>query len=300
MSYRINFQADIQTDVIRIISEQIHHTYQKINDPDMNFDDKVHDARKHLKKIRALLRLIRYDIGKANYRSENTFYRDIGRKMSDMREARVNISTMATIEKEYTDEDNKIFMFLVKKRLDQHYENLKQQFISNQVFDQVTEKMEEGKQRLPNLHLTNNDFKVFRGGVKKVYKDGQSSLDMAQHEPIPENVHEWRKQVKYLWYQVRLIRSLWKPVLKGYEKSLDKLSDYLGDEHDFSVLRQWINDQLGVEMKDDIKKFNKYIEKKRQKLQQKAWPVGEMIYSDSPKAFVQRLEQCWQAKEEFA
>ena len=42
----------------------------------------VHEARKDLKKLRSVLRLVRNDLGDAVYRSENVRFRDAGRMLS--------------------------------------------------------------------------------------------------------------------------------------------------------------------------------------------------------------------------
>lgn len=49
----------------------------------------VHDARKRFKKIRALLRLVRDQLGEDVYQSENACFRALGRRLSDVRDAQV-------------------------------------------------------------------------------------------------------------------------------------------------------------------------------------------------------------------
>lgn len=39
-------------------------------------------------------------------------------------------------------------------------------------------------------------------------------MAQAQAKPSVENLHEWRKRVKDLWYQVRLLTPLWPGMLK--------------------------------------------------------------------------------------
>jgi ribosomal protein S13 len=53
----------------------------------------VHQARKRFKKILGLIRLIRFELGD-KYKLENVFYRDIGRKLSNVRDAQAMIETL--------------------------------------------------------------------------------------------------------------------------------------------------------------------------------------------------------------
>ena len=56
-------------------------------------DKLVHDARKRLKKLRALVRLVRDAIGSKTYRRENRALRDVGRAFSTARDAKVLVDS---------------------------------------------------------------------------------------------------------------------------------------------------------------------------------------------------------------
>ena len=55
--------------------------------------DAVHESRRDLKKLRALLRLARASLGGEIYRRENAAYRDAGRVLSAVRDAGVLLHT---------------------------------------------------------------------------------------------------------------------------------------------------------------------------------------------------------------
>lgn len=289
MSYRIDLRKEFQAEIKRIISDQLSSVTSKINDRDVDFDEKVHASRKHFKKIRAVWRLIRDDIGQDNYQNENRFYRDLGRKMASMREAKVYLNTIEALE-DSTNEDQVMLFPTIKDSLIHHYKVEKIKFTEEHLFDQVTEQVEQGKQRVNELKLKNNDFDVCKVGIKRVYKRGVKTFHRAKSEPTAEHLHEWRKRVKYLWYHVRLLRDVWKPVMKGYEKSLDNLSDYLGDEHDLSELEVFLEQNLQRDFPKEAELLKKRIAPQKKELQSKAWPVGEKIYAEQPKKFVNRLE----------
>ncbi len=287
MSYRIDVQKNFQTEIKRIITEQLSGVTSKINDPEVEFDEKVHASRKHFKKIRAVWRLIRDDIGKKMYQSENVFYRDLGRKLAVMPEVRVHLKTLKDMEEDHADEDsfNQIQAYLQKR-----YASEKERVKQEHILDQITEQVELGKQRVIDLQLSNEIFNAFEKGIKRVYKKGTKALEAAKKDTSTENLHEWRKRVKYLWYHVRLLQNVWKPVLKGYENSLDILSDYLGDEHDLSELKKLINNNVKGEYPEETKHLTKILDKQRNKLQQKAWSVGERIYTKPTKLFINKLD----------
>ena len=287
MSYRIDIQKKFQLEMKRIITDQLSGVTSKINDPEVEFDEKVHASRKHFKKVRAVWRLIRDDIDKRIYKSENIFYRDLGRKLAAMREARVHLKTLKNIEEDYTDEGS---FSRIQMYLQERYDSEKQRVTQEHILDQVTEQVELGKQRLHHLQLSDEVFNAFEKGIQRVYKRGTEALEEAKKDTTYVNLHEWRKRVKYLWYHVRLLRNVWKPVLKGYEKSLDALSDYLGDEHDLSELKELVNKNVRSDYPKETKQLTNILDEQRHILQQKAWSIGERIYTKPTKLFINKLD----------
>ena len=74
----------------RIAAEQIDGSIAQLQRTD-DLNDGIHEARKHFKRIRALLRLVRGALPAETYDSENQFFRDLGRLLSPVRDSAVYI-----------------------------------------------------------------------------------------------------------------------------------------------------------------------------------------------------------------
>jgi CHAD domain len=72
----------------------------------------------------------------------------------------------------------------------------------------------------------------------RVYRRGRQALAAVRQKPTVEFIHEWRKQAKYLRYQLDLLRPLAPTALTPLAKTIDRLGDLLGDDHDLAVLRR--------------------------------------------------------------
>src|SRR4030095_4339353 len=75
-------------------------------------------------------------------------------------------------------------------------------------------------------------------GVERVYRRGRQALAAVRRKPTAEYLHEWRKQAKYLRYQLDLLRPLAPKALTSLATTIDRLGDLLGDDHDLAVLRR--------------------------------------------------------------
>ena len=63
--------------------------------------DSIHGARKDLKKLRAVLRLSRDELGAKLFRTENRRYRDAGRLLSTSRDAEVKLQTVVALRRRF-------------------------------------------------------------------------------------------------------------------------------------------------------------------------------------------------------
>jgi len=103
ISYRLEPHEPLATGLKRIVHEQIDRALEQLAEAPEGRDEGVHDARKRFKKIRAVLRLVRDEIGQEVYQPENVFYRDAGRRLSDVRDSFVMIETLAGLTDYYGD-----------------------------------------------------------------------------------------------------------------------------------------------------------------------------------------------------
>src|SRR6185503_5359115 len=110
----------------------------------------------------------------------------------------------------------------------------------------------------------------------------------AQAEPCVETYHRWRKRVKDLWYQVRLLKVIWPATAKNLADELERLADFLSDDHDLAILRQRV---LQQSPKDRVQQdaLVALIDQRRKELEVEANRLGERIYVERPKAFVDRF-----------
>ncbi|HMR65555.1 MAG TPA: CHAD domain-containing protein, partial [Anaerolineae bacterium] len=259
-------------------------------------DETVHDARKRLKKIRAVLRLVRDEIGDEVYQRENTCYRDAGRQLAGIRDSFVLIKTLDDVAERYADDlDNSKAYKELRKKLAAEHEAIKRQRLEHdQKMAEVAATLKEARQRVETWPIAHNDFSGVSGGLKRVYKRGYRALTQAYDNPTPENFHEWRKRVKYLWYHIRILENVWADPMVELGNQLDDLADYLGDYHDLAGLSHMLINRPELIDDKDREDLVKLLNKRQAKLLIQARQLGERIYVEQPKVFVQRIGSYWE------
>lgn len=104
MSIRLKYQENFSEGLKRLMIKECKTALESIESAG-TFEEKheaVHEARKAFKKIRACLRLVRDEIN--YYKEENKFFRDLGREISDIRDATANIEALKMLEDQYDSE----------------------------------------------------------------------------------------------------------------------------------------------------------------------------------------------------
>ena len=84
MAYRLKLKEPLAKGVRRIAGEQLGDAAARL-EGGSNPETGVHEARKSLKRTRALLRLVRPGLGETNFRKANARLRDFARSLSAVR-----------------------------------------------------------------------------------------------------------------------------------------------------------------------------------------------------------------------
>jgi CHAD domain-containing protein len=114
--------------------------------------------------------------------------------------------------------------------------------------------------------------------------------------PTIENLHEWRKRVKDLWYHLRVISPAWPPVIDAMAEEAHVLSERLGDDHDLAMLGESAREHHdSFRHPGDLDLLLEAIERRRERLQREAVGIGRRLYADDPAAFVSRAKAWWDA-----
>jgi hypothetical protein len=107
---------------------------------------------------------------------------------------------------------------------------------------------------------------------------------------VPENFHAWRKRVKDIWYQLRILQPLNRVVLEEIAHDADVLGELLGREHDLDFLLARLEKESGDEtLADELAQLQRLIGKRCRRLRRDALELGRRFYAEPPKAFAKRI-----------
>jgi CHAD domain-containing protein len=259
--------------------------------------DTVHEVRKGFKRVRAAIRLVREDLGDEVYREENWCFRDAARPLSEVRDAEVLVETLDQLAGLHADPIEPGTAATVHAALLANQQEVTRRVLrQNRALAAVGEVAARALPRLPDWTIDRDGWEALDGGLRRVYRAGHRALALASADPSVANLHEWRKQSKYLWHQLQLLEPAW----TGHEKDLGDrvhdLSRLLGEDHDLAVLRQTLAaDPLTYGGHRVLKGLFVPLDRQREELERQAFALGRQLYKEAPKAFTSRVEAYWRA-----
>ena len=278
----------IPEGIKRIIVSQVDYAIYNIeHNINSDFDLAIHEARKCSKRVRATLRLVRSETGNKLFKRENYHFRDINRFLSEIRNISVIIETLNKVirqnpAKDYSELLNETIRF--KDRL------LEVLFAEENRLKTVTELLNTGKERAETLPLKRDSIKVLYKGMRRVYMLCGRCMKIARKEPTDENLHEWRKKVKYLYYQFQVLTPFLPDELSTHIPGLDKMAEYLGEDHDMAELATLLYNVTGIYPADyGINTLEENIRSSRNDLQSRVFSLSVEIINKTTEKHINNL-----------
>jgi CHAD domain-containing protein len=298
MAYYFKLDESVEDSIIRVAREQIGKAIDEIEDDELDRHQTVHQVRKRCKKLRGLMRAVRPALGKT-YKKENARFRNAAKSLSYVRDAQSLLECLDDLTGHFEDEVGAGFASGVRARLVERRQRVADDEIGlDERLDQFLVTMQKSYSRVGNWKLSEEGFDAVAGGLHKTYKRGYKAMNKAYVKPDGERFHEWRKRTKYHWYHLRLLRPVWKPVVKKLCSEADDLSDLLGDEHDLAVLCDTLlEDPVAFGDKTELEALLGLVSRRRLELQQEARLLGDRVFAEAPDALVDRFGAYWAAWE---
>jgi CHAD domain-containing protein len=294
--YRLRADEYLPDGIRRIARGQLHNAHEELSGASpRQFGDAVHETRKGLKRLRASVRLARDGIGEETYERENAAFRTAGQRLSAGRDAQVLLETIDSLSERFADELPARVTAVLRSRLEDERKDAEAAAQHDEAGTAaVLNALEGGLTRTPAWTFDNDDFGALSPGLRRIYGRGRKRMRAARKDPSAENLHEWRKRVKDLWHASQIVRPAQPKRLERVSRRAHKLADLLGDGHDLSMLRAYVETHPQCfENQASKKALLAVIDRRSDALLDKALDLGRRLYKRSPKRFVRKIERGW-------
>ncbi len=295
MAYKFGPDEPVAEAIVRCAREQLDGAIEELREGTRHDPVKaVHEARKAIKKERSLLRFARSTMKPKARKRVNAELRDVARSLSGARDAAVMVQALDALSERFSGQLPATTFDTIRQHLDSGHARTNGSSRDESLATNAAEELGTIRLGVDHWDLRVGGWKAIEVGLLRSFKRGRKAFKRARANGSAEDWHEWRKRVKDLWYQDRLLAPTCGPTIRGQAKEAHRLANLLGDDHDLVLLKEELT-HGAMSVPADVDAVVKLLDHRRAELQAEALHTGARIYSESPKAFRRRMKRTWTA-----
>jgi hypothetical protein len=294
MGYRLHAGRPIQKEVRRVAAEQLEQAIAGLRTVgDTEGDDKVHAARRHIKKVRALTRLVRPGLGK-RYGTVNERLRTVNQMLGPIADGQAVLGTLATIAERYRDELPPDVSAAGRATLLRRKAKADEQAILDDVLEAAAALLHAERDGVSRWELNETGFRAIAPGLARSVRAGRDAMTRALSRPRSAAYHDWRQRVKDQWLHVRLLDARCGSSLALEERRLEELDGCLGEYHNCTILREALTSDSSLP-RQDAALCLRLLRLYERELRTQARALGATVHAQTPRHFVTRVRRLWHA-----
>jgi len=298
MTYRFKLQEPIGQGVRRIGLEQIEIAAGKLAGKD-DASTAIHDARRCLKRVRALLRLVQPAMEEDLFRRETERLVGIGKLLSGARDLDVMRQTLSKLEVRLD-----VMPAGVAERFGTLVEHSRHGLNRRAGADgrrQALLRLAQSKKLFTGKALARVELEHVIEGVGHTYRKARKAFREAYRETSDESFHTWRKRVQLHWRHMALLTRGWPEAMSARADEARELSRLLGEDHDYAILMA-LAQELGASIlqADDLKALSVLCRACQEELRHAAKPRGERLFAESGGNLEERIDLYWTSAKRLA
>jgi len=288
MAYRLTARP-LARDVRRLVRKELDAAIARLA-ADEPGDIAVHEARKSIKKVRAIMKLLRKPLGN-RFKRENGRLRDAGRRLGTLRDADVAGETLAGLRSTVL---TKPLERQVSHGLARHRRTVRQH--ASALTSQALGLVRKARKTLTDRISQAAGSRALQRGLVATYQKSRSVLADLTRLSGDSEFHLWRRRVKDHWYHVRLFEAI-DSGSRRRAQSLKRLEADLGDDHNLARLSELLLERpasFGGAVPTTIAQG--CIHERQHKLRDRALVEGRRLFAAKPKDFADSVARWWLEK----
>lgn len=294
MAFRFKRREEFSRGFSRICAEQVERALREWDNPDRPVA--VHETRKCMKRLRALLRLARPSIAVEAFRQENASLREIAAALSTSRDLQVMTETVSRLE-EFSNAEELRLLAKLMTRINRDIADLEASKFADAKLTKMA--MRTAGKRLAKLKLMATGYEVVAPGLKQTYSQGRKRLQELIAVHSDEASHDLRKRVQAHWRQMALLSAAWPEYFEARIALARQLSEGLGNDHDLAVLRDYASSIPPKFLQPgEFDTIAALISARQDALRAQAICDGKLLFAEPAKAIANQIGSYWKVADE--
>jgi CHAD domain-containing protein len=261
-------------------------------------DADIHRLRVSTKQLRAHLRLSRYAIDGDFFRNEDQVLRDAAKRLGALRDSHVTVKTLIALPKISSSPALWKAVRQTLSVLDEDHEHLtlnghdRGGAPAEITVPEVAALLQSQARQLIDTAEPDTGWELIYLGLRQTYKQGKRHLTRWRQTGEIESAHRFRRQVKYLAFQISWLAPLASNPLKKLAGQLFELGRVLGKFNDITVVetRLLALRRDGKVSAENSQTILEALRTRQDKRHRDALDLSKRLFRHSPDAFIKSLQ----------
>jgi len=292
VGFRLKSDQAIAAEVRRIVLQQLDRATAELNaigDPES--DEAIHDARRRVKKIRAVIRLVKPVLAKSR-RPVDAELKNVSKLLAPVADGQGVIDTLNELAVRYHKTLPRQTVAALRHDLLERERRIDARAASERVLERAIRTLKAHRPVIEGWQLKVDGFEAIENGLKDSVRRARDAMIATLIDPSPERHHAWRHHVKNHWFHVRLLEGRCDNRLIGYQRRLEALDGVLGEYHNLVMLREVLVADTRLPGKEAARCL-RVVSRYQHTLRRHAQVLGARVYGEKPRRFVRRVKRLW-------
>jgi CHAD domain-containing protein len=276
----------------RVAKEQLRSISKRLSRRARPSDTAIHQARKNVKKVRAILEVVGGDRGRGLGKSSKRL-QAINKRLSVLRDAHAMVETLRKLRSH----DRKAVKARVFARASRHLVAHKRAAMKaasrKGMWRDLVRSARTIRRGVKRWEPVHRRFGALAEGIRAAHRRGRKAMARARKRQRASDFHEWRKEMKVLWYELRLVEAAG-PRIRRDAGALHRAESWLGDEHNLAVLCDELSKDASVcDGRVDLDRVQLAADRYQCELRKKALARARRIYARTPRDYAESVTRAW-------
>jgi len=250
----------------------------------------VHEIRKAYKRLRALIQFFQ-ECNEGTTDELKYSIKDAGKVLSPIRESFVNM--------QYFDKITAGSNLIADRKIRQVKDTLSEknshwindEFQGKDVPSDITLFVKQFQAKVNALKTNCPSFTQLKIQLISSFSQGYENYTTIEPGFLPEAMHELRKTLKQLWYQLEFVKFMHPRYFRMKSDQLNKITEQLGIDHDLHVfLEDLKTDNLDL-TNEELLILENQVEHQRELNRLKLVPRLKQFFNETPEMFNQKMNK---------
>jgi CHAD domain-containing protein len=287
MAFELNPAAPIVRQLKRLARQRLRRGCKQLR---RHREDGVHEARTSVKKVRAIVNLLQKADARAIHKSGQQL-RKAGRILGALRDADAAIATLDVLRRRSRKRLPEHTHAIVKRQLARVRSRRLQKARLDKSVAQAAQILRSVRRAVKRWDVPSLKAVDLAPLLESSYRACRQAMRRARETSTATDLHQWRKRVKTLFYQLRLTKPYASRLARDVAR-WKQLEQYLGESHDLSMLdASMVGEAVASGAAWPAQLVTDLSSTLQASLRGKAFSLGRRLLARRPKLFARDLKR---------